>query len=111
MNHMMRLWHDSFVKIREGSKTIEMRLYDEKRSAISVGDTITFADTDTEERVQCQVLNLYRYPSFAALYAHHDKIAIGYGPHETADPKDMLLYYSKEEIERYGAVGIEIRVI
>ena len=111
MNHRMKLWHDSFVKIREGTKTVEMRLYDEKRSAINVDDAITFEDADSGETLTCSVLALHRYPSFAELYANHDKISIGYGEDETADPSDMLLYYSEEEIERYGAVGIELRVV
>jgi ASC-1-like (ASCH) protein len=28
----------------------------------------------------------------------------------TASPDDMLEYYSKEQIEKYGVVGIEIEV-
>ena len=43
MTHEMDIWHDSFVKIKEQTKTIEMRLFDEKRSLISIGDTIIFA--------------------------------------------------------------------
>ena len=38
MTHEMDIWHDSFVKIKEQTKTIEMRLFDEKRSLISTGD-------------------------------------------------------------------------
>ena len=45
MTHEMDIWHDSFVKIKEQTKTIEMRLFDEKRSLISTGDTIIFTDT------------------------------------------------------------------
>ena len=43
MIHEMDIWHESFVKIKEQTKTIEMRLFDEKRSLISIGDTIIFA--------------------------------------------------------------------
>ena len=32
--HKMNLWNDSFIAIKEGWKTIEMRLNDEKRSKI-----------------------------------------------------------------------------
>lgn len=44
-NHMMYLTPSPFKKIKEGHKTIELRLYDEKRKMISVGDTITFTNT------------------------------------------------------------------
>ena len=111
MNRQMKLWHDSFAKIQAGTKTIEMRLYDEKRAAISVGDTITFEDISDGARLDCMVLGLHRYASFAGLYAAFDKLSIGYGKDETADPADMLAYYSEEEIQKYGVVGIEIKVI
>lgn len=45
MKNDMNLWHDSFTAIREQTKTIEMRLYDEKRSKIKIGDSIIFTDT------------------------------------------------------------------
>ncbi|MBQ0003511.1 MAG: ASCH domain-containing protein [Treponema sp.] len=108
--HKMKLYHDSFVKIKEQTKTIEMRLSDEKRSSISVGDTIIFSDTSNNEKIECLVSNIYRYPSFEELYRQHDKVSIGYNKDEIANPKDMLAYYSKEMIEQYGVVAIEIQV-
>ena len=42
MLHCMKLNRDPFEKIKSGSKTIEMRLFDEKRQRISVGDFIEF---------------------------------------------------------------------
>lgn len=110
MMHKMKLYHDSFVKIKEQTKTIEMRLFDEKRSSISVGDTIIFSDTSNNEKIECLVTNIYRYPSFEDLYRQHDKVSIGYNKDEIANPKDMLAYYSKEMIEQYGVVAIEIQV-
>lgn len=37
----MRLHKEPFELIKNGSKTIELRLYDEKRQMINLGDTIT----------------------------------------------------------------------
>ena len=42
MIHKMNLWNDSFNKIKDKTKTIEMRLCDEKRSIICIGDIIEF---------------------------------------------------------------------
>lgn len=111
MTHKMNLWHDSFVKIQQGTKTIEMRLWDEKRARIAVGDRIVFTDTETGAELLCVVIRLHRYPNFQALYAHHDKVSIGYAEQEPADPNDMLLYYSKEDIAKYGVVGIELQAL
>lgn len=46
MLHCMKLNRDPFEKIKSGSKTIEMRLFDEKRQRISVGDFIEFSSAD-----------------------------------------------------------------
>ena len=111
MTHYMNLWDDSFQAIKEGWKNVEMRLYDEKRSIICVGDIIEFTNTTTREKMSCKVVSIYKYADFAELYRNHDKISIGYKEDETVNPDDMLSYYTKEDIEKYGVVGIEISVI
>lgn len=111
MTHCMNLWDDSFQAIKEGWKTVEMRLNDGKRSIIDVDDIIEFTNTTTQEKMSCKVMNIYKYSDFAELYKHHSKISIGYTEDETANPDDMLSYYTKEDIEKYGVVGIEISVI
>ena len=108
MKHKMSLQHEPFVKIKTKTKTIEMRLFDEKRSKISVGDDIVFVDNSTKETNTCKVSNLFKYKDFDELYSNHDKISIGYSEDEIANPNDMLAYYSKEQIEKYGVVGIEL---
>lgn len=110
MTHKMNLWNDSFLTIKNKTKTIEMRLCDEKRSVISIGDVIQFTNTKTGEIMECIVTNLYRYKDFYELYKHHDKISIGYSENEIANPNHMLAYYSAENIEKYGVLGIEIIV-
>ncbi len=110
MLHKMNLWNDSFNKIKTGIKTIEMRLLDEKRSTILIGDCIEFTNVANGERLLCKVTNLYRYANFEELYENHDKISIGYESNENASPKDMLQYYSIEKINNYGVVGIEIQL-
>ena len=107
----MKLQHAPFLAIKSGRKKIEMRLYDEKRSLIKVGDTVEFTDTETGEQLVCAVVNLYLYSTFEQLYANHTKEEIGYFEGELADPKDMLAYYPKEEQEKYGVVGIEIQLV
>ena len=110
MVHKMKLWNDSFEMIKSGYKTIEMRLNDEKRTLIRIGDTIEFTNTSTNEVLSCVVTNLYKYSSFDELYLHHDKKSIGYLENEIANPKDMLVYYSQENIDKYGVLGIEVKI-
>ena len=40
MLHKMKLKLSPFEKIKDGSKTIELRLYDEKRQKVKIGDFI-----------------------------------------------------------------------
>lgn len=110
MTHKMNLWNDSFQAIKNRTKTIEMRLRDEKRGLISVGDCIVFTNTKNGEALECIVTNLYAYKNFEELYRRHDKVSIGYAEEEMANPADMLAYYSVDNIEKYGVLGIEIRI-
>ncbi|CDA60488.1 aSCH domain protein [Clostridium sp. CAG:524] len=109
--HEMRLHNEPFVLIKNGTKTIELRLNDEKRRQIKVGDIITFTNRSNNEQISTVVINLHKYDSFEELYKHFDKVSLGYKEDEIADPKDMELYYSKEEQDKYGVVGIEIKLL
>ena len=111
MKHEMRLHDVPFKLIQAGTKTIEMRLYDEKRQMIEVGDFIEFTSRVTGEKQLCEVIAMHIYSSFEDIYRDYDKVSLGYGSDEDASPSDMEKYYSKEEQEKYGVVGIEIRKI
>ena len=111
MIHEMKLNAQPFTLIKAGKKTVEMRLHDEKRALIKIGDQIRFIHNDTGEVLSCKVVGLYPYDSFEMLYLHHDKLSIGYEEDERANPEDMLVYYSAEKIARYGVLGIGIEVL
>ena len=109
MKHNMNLNNRPFKSIKEGTKTIELRLNDEKRSLLKVGDEIEFTNRDTNEKLSVDIINLHKYPSFEELYKHFDKVEMGYNKDDIAETKDMEAYYSKEEQNKYVVQGIEIR--
>ncbi len=111
MTHEMKLRDAYFCSIEAGRKDVEMRLHDEKRQAIQPGDTIVFTSIETRRTLLAQVLAKQIFPDFAALYAHYDKIRIGYTEGQTPDPKDMQQFYTCADTAKYGAVAIELRVI
>lgn len=111
MVYEMNLNDLPFQLIKDGSKTIEMRLNDEKRQLLKVGDFIEFTNRDTLEKLKVKVENLYRYDSFFELYKHFDKVSLGYLEDEVADYKDMEQYYTVEQQKKYGVLGIEIKKI
>lgn len=111
MRHNMKLRQVPYNSIYNGNKDIEMRLNDEKRQLITTEDIITFTNIDTKERFDAKVIALHKYKDFDELYKRFDKVRLGYDEKETANPKDMEEYYTKEEIAKYGVVGIEIKKI
>lgn len=114
MTHYLNLNPQPFALIQSGQKTIELRLYDEKRSQIKVGDTLVFVHTeDTFKTLTARVTALHRFPDFGALYAALPLERCGYLPEEipTASPEDMNIYYSAEKQAKYGVVGIEITLL
>lgn len=110
-NHIMNLKPSPFKMIREGKKTIELRLYDEKRKVISIGDIITFINTENpNDTISARVVDLFVFHSFEELYKNLPLIECGYTKENinTASPCDMEKYYSKEKQQLYGVVGIKI---
>lgn len=113
MTHCMKLQPEPFLMIKSGRKTIELRLFDEKRRAIAIGDEILFSRADTGDRLRCLVVALYPFPSFAALYAALPLLACGYTEEtvKRASPEDMVRYYSREDEARCGVLGIGIKCL
>lgn len=111
MLHKMNLQPGPYRKIEAGTKTIEMRLYDEKRQKINIGDIIEFTNDATKETLNAKVLDLHRFKTFGELYSKFEKEKLGYNSEDVAIPEDMEQYYNKEKIEEFGVVGIEIEVI
>ena len=109
--HEMNLNPEPFESIRSGFKTVEMRLNDEKRAVIGKGDLIRFTNNKTGQVLMVNVLDRIVYPSFIELYKCYDKISIGYNESEEADPSDMLMYYSEENIRKYGALALVIELL
>lgn len=111
MHHEMSLRPGPFAKIADGSKRWELRLHDEKRRLISVGDTITFTCTADERTVEVRVTELRPFASFAELYAALPLTECGYTTDNaaSADPHDMEKYYPPEKQAKYGvlAIGVE----
>ena len=110
MHHEMSLRPGPFAKIADGSKRYELRLHDEKRRLIAVGDTITFTCTADERTVAVKVASLHPFASFEALYAALPLTECGYTSENaaSASPTDMEQYYSPEKQAQYGVLAIEV---
>ena len=106
MIHKMKLKEEPFEKIKNGTKTIEFRLYDEKRQKIKIGDKIEFSKLpDLQEKILVDVLDIYKDRTFRELFERliENKEEI------ERKTKSMYRFYSKEQEEQYGVVGIKIK--
>ena len=107
MNHTFHLHADEFLQIYSGAKTIESRLYDEKRQKIHVGDTVTFVSrADYKTNLVAIVLALHRYYTFDELFDSVSLSKFGNLSKEQLVEQVRQFYIPSDE-QRYGVVGIE----
>ena len=107
MLHKMKLNKDPFNRMKNGSKTIEFRLFDEKRQLIKIGDQIEFSKLpDLQEKLLVDVTELYREDTFENLFR---KL---YTDEEEIKRKTKAMYqiYSPEKEQQYGVLGIRIKI-
>lgn len=109
----MRLEEESFKKIRSGEKTLEVRLFDDKRKNIKAGDIIIFYNQSREnESVTAEVLALHTFKTFKELFSSGLMQAAGFGGLSAdAAAEYMYKFYSIEQEKRFGVLAIEIRII
>jgi len=97
-------------KIINGTKKIEIRLFDHKRKKIKLWDEITFMQNDNLVNVQkVKVIWLLKYNSFKELFDNHLEL-FGW------DTKKILIeeiynFYSKEKEKQYWVLWIHIELI
>lgn len=109
--HEMNLQSKYFDFIKDGTKRIELRLYDGKRRSIQLEDIIEFAKFD-DEKFKAEVVGLLRYNSFADLFEDFDISILA----DSSMTKQELLevlgeFYSEEKQAEFGVIGIRIKLI
>lgn len=113
MEHKMKLQPKYYDFMLNGTKRIEIRLFDEKRKRINIGDTITFLkEPDLNELFNTKVIGLLRYSSFEEMFKDFD---ISILADKSMTKEDLLLilekFYTKEDKKQYGVLGIRIELI
>ena len=113
MKHEMKLQPEYYNFILNGTKRIEIRLFDEKRQQIKIGDTIKFLkEPDLNDSFNTKVTGLLRYRSFEDMFKDFD-ISILSDKSMTKEELVHVLeqFYTKEKQEQYGVLGIRIELI
>lgn len=106
----MRLHSRPFERIKAGSQVIESRLADEKRQQVKIGDHLIFAlRPDFVEKVEVEVVELLQAPTFRDLFLAHPLVEFGIEDENIERVENMYEYYSKEDEQRYGVIGIKFK--
>ncbi|OZU87133.1 hypothetical protein CIL03_18280 [Virgibacillus indicus] len=113
MTHKMGLFDQPFQSIKSGRKTVEVRLNDEKRRKVSIGNIIEFAKVPQQgETLKVEVLDLKRYDSFKEMYEDitaEDMGAEGRSVDEMV--KNTYKIYSPEQEKVWGTLAITIKLV
>ncbi len=107
----MKLHPEPFGKLKDGTKSLELRLYDDKRKEINVGDAIIFQkEPGRTEEIRARVIGLVRYANFSDLM--DDFAPKRYLGH--SDKADALAgisrFYTEEDQAKNGVLGIRIKI-
>ena len=107
----MNLQPKFYDYIANGTKRIEIRLYDEKRQKINIGDKIKFYKSDID-RLYARVTDLMKYDNFAELLANFDISILADKSVKKSELLDSLnKYYSLEKQTKLGVIAIKFEKI
>ena len=109
--HTMGLQPEPFEKIRSGEKTIELRLFDEKRKTIQLGDSIEFQkQPEKQETIRAEVVALLRYKTFSELF---DDFPIeDFGDTDRISLlENVHTFYTPEQEQKETVLGIKIKLL
>ena len=111
MAHKMGLYGEYFQSIIEGKKKVEVRLNDEKRRKIKVGDMIEFIKVpQQDETLKVQVTEIRQYDTFKEMYENisfKDFNCEGWTMKEMIDGTYEI--YTREQEKEWGALAITIK--
>jgi len=110
----MKLYEKHFNNIKNKNKRIEVRLFDDKRQKLKVGDMITFIKLpDKDEKITVKVKGLSIFGNFYDFYSTFDAELF-------AHPKDITVeeqiereraIYSEADEKKHGVLGIHLEFI
>jgi ASC-1-like (ASCH) protein len=104
----MKLDQKPFDKIKNGNKTIESRLFDDKRKKIKVEIYIEFKLKDDDSQViRTNVINLYRFQTFNKLISKFGAKKFGWDKEKNV-LAELKKFYSDEDEKKFGVLGIKI---
>lgn len=111
--HTLKLDEKYYNYILHGTKRIELRLNDEKRKLMNIGDTLIFYKQPMlKESFKSKIIDFLYFDSFNEALSNIPFELIA----DKNDSKDNLIndlnrIYSKEKQENYGVLGIKLELL
>lgn len=108
----MNLYDENFKCIKNGTKRIELRLNDEKRKSICIGDYIEFKNLNTNDKILVRVIALLNYETLEDLINDYEMKAL---INKSTTKEDLInnfsYIYSLEEQRKYAILGIKFEIV
>ncbi|MDE6656288.1 MAG: ASCH domain-containing protein [Anaeroplasmataceae bacterium] len=117
---VMHLSEEMFLAMKEGIKTIEVRLFDEKRKLIDIGDFIEFHNKDNDANIKMRVADIRIEHTFKEVFErridlwntslYYTPEQLGFSKETSIDTliKEMYKWYTKEQEEKYGVIAFTL---
>lgn len=113
MIHKMKLQPKYFDFMLRGTKRIEIRLNDEKRQLIKIGDIIEFERfSELNDSFKTRVVELIRYNNFDELVRDFDiSILADKSMTKSELINELIQFYPEEKQQKYGVLAIRIELL
>ncbi len=109
---VMRLEKKSFELLKSGKKIWEIRLNDDKRKCVGVGDEIVFMKRpELEERLPMIVEEKVPFVSVQRLLDKIDLADIGDYANELEFIQQLMNHYTPGEMNEKGLVAFKVRLV
>ena len=104
---------DVFEVVKKGIKNVEVRIYDEKRKKMKIGDEIIFLKRPLEkEKIITKITKLKTFNNFSELVNNYNIERLYLNTFTKEEFINLLgRFYSDEEQEKYGVVAIEFEEV
>ena len=112
MKHILKLQPRYYESMKNGVKQIELRLFDEKRKNIKIGDEIEFKkEPDLNESFIARVKAILLYENFESLIDDYPiEILSDLNTNKKELVEELKKIYSKQKQEQYNVVGIRVEL-
>lgn len=112
MTHEIKVKERYYNLIKNKEKIYEVRLLDDKRKLIKIGDIIKInEEPELTEFVNAEVVDLIYFKSFEEMAKSLPAKEVGFDGYKTREIVDEYhKFYSEQEEQKYGVVAIKIKI-